>query len=293
MSKTTFRYFLSLFLFSLLALLYSCKQDEGPEFEDVTDAEAGDSTLWNKMDQDTLGNKIAAFDGARGTTWNAWIKIHRECMKNEFFKRPTYLGVSNTMDLGTIVNEYNGLEGRLSNTFSEEEIKSLILEGSYKNCDYRQEISTNIEVVLQSSVDVASVEDALEAELTLAIQNSKKTTMKLEQWRINTLDEGALKKLLRNTGDAAKIQYKTDLQTKGNKFIAAVAEIKGFSMLVEFESEMSAELIARLQQGAVANLGDTGFEASVKYVNNKTVEMSSSNMAYVFVTLRKAKTIKV
>lgn len=276
----------------LITTISSCKKDD-KELVDLDPTEI-DTLAWDRLDSISNPPSINQFDItiARGATWRAWRKIHKDCMKNAWFKDGYYVGVSNTIDLGSIIDRGEGLQLRLKDAFTDPEIQSFIQLGAFKNCGIEQQFSINVNAMLQGEVDVnQDMDEDIEAELIMKIQSSKKSSIKVDNWRINTLVEKVMRRILTESKEKTKADFLEELDNANNTVITSVIEIQGFSTTIEFETEISPELELRLTEGVIANVGSGKFDAELKLKNKKSIQMSSKGSAFVFVKMKKGKDV--
>jgi hypothetical protein len=128
------------------------------------------------------------------------------------------------------------------------------------------------------------------AELTAAIQSSKGTSLKIENWRVNNLYDGLLKEDLEGSAEQKKKNFLSDLRDNGGKLIIVKeTEIKGFKTILKLEKEMSAGLQASLQPGVAATVGSGALDAKLTIVNSREIQMTSTGNVFVFTEMKKGK----
>lgn len=289
---------LSMLLVAVVLFLSSCKnskdQETELEFESLSKAEL-DTTLWSQKDSVLNSTQVPEFDArifGKGATWKAWEKIHKECFKADWFESPYYMGVTSKIPIGSITDKNDQLQLRLQDGFDSTEMKTIIQEGNFTSCTYLHSTELNMDILLQGSVDITQdVEQDIELELGTKLNRSKKTSIKIESWRVNTLVLKLMNELLKKNDDEKKVLFKQTLKTKGNRLLTKVAEIKGFSSIIEFDSDMSPELQAKLKEGIIANVGSGSLEAKIKFKTSKSIEMISTGNVFVFVEMVKGKKI--
>ena len=272
----------------------SCNPDRDKEdiaFEEIE----VDTTLFDTYDsqfdqQDSLG-----FIG-RGSTWRTWRKLHKECMKAQWLRRPYYFGVSSTVNLGSIVDKDFDLQRSMDATsgFNDEDLTSIINYGNFTSCGYTQEMTMSLNVFLQSEFDFTQTgEPDLNAELQTSIAKSNKTKVKVDNWRINNVREDNLIDVLEaaKDSDIKKKKFQVTLKKEKHHILIKVIEIKGFTSYIELEREMSPGLEAKLKEGIVAPIGNAGIKAKFKFKDKRTIEVKSGGNFYVFGQFKKVKKV--
>ena len=233
---------------------------------------------------------------SKGATWKTWKKLHKGCMKSEWLKHPFYFGVTNTINLGSIIDEELGLQRLLdqSNGFTADELKEIFKPGEFAQCDYSQDLTMSIKTFIQSDFDFTSDgQSDVGAELDAAISNSRNTKVKIDYWRLNSLHEGKLIDIISDapSTDLQKQRFFEDLLKNKNRIISKVIEIKGFSALIILDTDVSSTLEMKLKEGIVAGLGTTQGKLEFKLKNKRTIEAKSSGNFYVFSELKQGKKI--
>ena len=224
----------------------------------------------------------------KGSTWRMWKKILKECMQAAWIPNAYYMGASNTISLGAIIDGDDGLERRLQDALTEAEIATVINYGNWTSCNYTQELTINLNTFIQADFSFTdqSTPD-LNAELSLGIKKASSTKVKIDSWRVNNLVEGPLKDLIKNSAEASKKSYLTDLLVKENRIVDKEIEVKGFSSIIELSTEMSAGLEAKLKQGIIAKVGNAGFDAEFKFLSKTTIEVKSGGNFVPFIVKKK------
>jgi hypothetical protein len=275
--------------------LHSCKKktvELVDTSEDLTIAR--DTANWSKIDSIKLNSdNLLEFNVflKKGATWKAWEKVHKDCMESAWFRHPVYMGVSNTIGLGTIINRDNTTSRPLSSAYDTIEVKKYIQKGEFQNCSFTQQLNVNVNVLLQGDVALpGEMQEGVAAELTAAIQSSKGTSLKIENWRVNNLYDGLLKEDLEGSAEQKKKNFLSDLRDNGGKLIIVKeTEIKGFKTILKLEKEMSAGLQASLQPGVAATVGSGALDAKLTIVNSREIQMTSTGNVFVFTEMKKGK----
>jgi hypothetical protein len=233
---------------------------------------------------------------SKGATWRTWRKLHTACMKNEWFKQPFYFGVSNTANLGIIVNQDYDLKRTMDATsgFTDEDIKRVINYGTFASCNFMQELTMSLTTFIQSDFNFENASDpTLSAELNFAIAHNNSTKVKIDSWRVNNLIQGNISDVLseKTNSNTLKKAYLEALNIQGWKILTRVIEVKGFTSEITLETDMSVGLQAKLEAGVIANLGNSGIQAEFKFKNKRMIEVKSGGNFYVFGQFNKAKSI--
>lgn len=229
-------------------------------------------------------NSLAA-KNVRGYAARYWGKVFKHCMQSLLLKKKDadYLGPSNTLGLGTITDENLDVTYRLvdANTFSDAELKKIILPGGPTSCQY--EISSNIDVeaMMNAKVSVRN-DDDLSLGLGTAIKNRKNVNFNVTSWQKDELITGQLMDALNSSPTAAKKAFKEDLLKPERIIMTRLIRIKGFSADIELKNDISADLKAKLNSGVIANLGNADAAVKVSIVNSKTIRLKSSDDFFVY-----------
>jgi hypothetical protein len=282
----------------LIATLNSCNSRNNNQKKDFVTLESieVDSTAFDQLDsQFTQPDSVKSLLG-KGSTWKTWRKLHKECMKAEWLNNPYYFGVSNTVNLGAIVDKEFDLQRTMDSTngFNNNELSSIINYGNYTDCGYYQEMTMSLNVFLQSEFNFTQTgKPDLNAELQTAISRSSKTKVKVDNWRINNVREDNLIDILNDapSSDIKKKRFFETLKKEKHYILVKVIEIKGFTSYIELEREMSASLEANLKEGVVATMGNAGIEAKFSFKDKRTIEVKSGGNFYVFGQFKQVKKV--
>jgi hypothetical protein len=293
-------------MFVICVMLHSCNEKSTPA-EALSDSaqvsndsvnytlepayEQSDSALvelysteedWQQS-SDTTGNRLLK---RKGETWKMWRSMFQSCMANEWVNSPYYFGPTNTINLGSIVSgNYDRLIWELDDVLSADEMATVINSGNPTNCEQVRQIEMALESLMEAKVPKTG-----SGELALAINNAKKTTTSVDAFQVDNLKIGPFLNLMRNSPDTKKQSYLADLK-KGNKVLAKVIKVSGFSSTIELNNKMSAGLKAELQQGKLVEFGDAGVKVNFAYVNDNTISVRSQAPFVVFAKFLKANKI--
>lgn len=248
-------------------------------FEEVDETEV--DSIFNSSD-------TTAFIASKGPLWKTWEGLHKACLKAEFFKKPVYMGISSTVDLGSVYNNSGKvLQWDFARLFNDQERKQVIKEGIPTTCAESETITTDFEALISSELPSAGIE----GELSTAIKKSKNITAKIDSWQLDYLVLGELKSLL-DTAKSPKVQQFKDDLTKNRYIIATkVARINGFSSIIETESDISMSLKAELENGVIRNIGDSSAKVKYEYASARQIKVSTIGSFLVFAEFMKAKKV--
>ena len=277
--------------------MISCAQKKEAQFEAVEFENIEvDSAFFDQIDAPFESAESPAFEVlGRGTTWRTWQKLHRACMKSKWLKSPNYLGASNTMNLGAIVDQTNTLQRIIdTTTFSKQEIASMFNYGAYANCGYSQEVNFGLDVFIQSQINLSEeLEAAISKELSTAIKTSKNSQVQVGGWRVNNLIEQNLLDILMDAkpDETGKIRYYRTLRRGDNKILTKVIEIQGFTSEIILDRDISAGLEAKLKEGISASIGDSGMNTKLHYNKKRAITVNSDKTFYVFGEFKKTRSV--
>ncbi|MGJ1501357.1 hypothetical protein [Sphingobacterium multivorum] len=232
----------------------------------------------------------------KGATEKMWDKIYKECMKTDAWKDAYYFGPTNTISLGSITDKKHESIIRTIDTtvFTPAEINRMIKPGVPATCDYFQELNMDINALINSEISISTPGSSdINAELKTAITNDKKTAVRIDGWQKDELLTGVLSDILNETTDPRKLKYKKDLLAESNLILVRVAKINGFTSKITTSTNISAGLEAKLREGVIAKVGNTGAEAKFEYENRTTILVTCKNEFYVYGQYMKAKKVNV
>jgi len=260
--------------------LNSCNpKDKGIEFVDAEQTNI-DSAL-------NLATEKFAF-ASKGPVWETWNKLHNACLKNEFFKHPTYLGVSSTVDLGSVYSKTGDvLEWDFNKLFSDTDRKKVINSGQPQPCTYSEQLKVDFEAFIATELPSTGID----GELSTAIRNQKDISVKIDNWQIDNLVKAELKNLINNSTDPKVQQFKKDLTEKKLIIVSQAARINGFSSIINLNTDISASLKVELEKGIIKNIGNTEAKVKFEYSSARQIKVTSQGSFVVFVDFIKAKRV--
>lgn len=222
----------------------------------------------------------------KGAVWKTWDRLHNACIKNTFFKNPTYLGISSTVDLGSVYNKSGSiLEWDFNKLFSEEERKQIINYGQPQNCTYSEKLTVDFDAFIASEIPNAGVE----GELSAAIKSSKDISVKIDNWQIDNLIKNELLALVNASNDPKVKLYKEQLSENNHILVSQVCRINGFSTVINLEKDISASLEAELKNEIIQRIGNTEAKVKFGYASSKQIKVTSQGSFIVFVEFVKTK----
>src|ERR1043165_5335232 len=237
--------------------------------------------------------EINAFQAKNFTTMGGaveqtWRKLHHACLTNDFFKQPSYLGISNTVGLGSVYTRpQQFLQWDIDKLVTVDQKKRIVNSGQPQSCTYTEKLTVDFQAFVSTSISQTGVD----AELSVAVKNSKNITAQIDNWQIDNLVKGELADILNTTNDSKLLQYKHDLLTKKLLVIYRVSRINGFSAVINLETDVSAGLAAKLKGGIIQNIGNTEAKLRFSYGSDKQIIVTSLGSFMVFVEFAKAKQI--
>lgn len=224
----------------------------------------------------------------KGPVWDTWKKLHKACMENQFFKKPVYLGLSNTVDLGSVYSRSGEiLQWDFNKLFSEQDRKKVITFGQPQPCSYTEQLKVNFEAFIATEIPNVGVD----GELSTAIRNQKDISVKIDNWQIDRIVNRELKILLDASTDPKVAAFRKDLQESKVIMVSQAARINGFTSVINLNSEISASLEAKLKEGIVKNIGNTEAKIRFEYSTAKQIKVTSLGNFVVFVEFIKGKKV--
>lgn len=222
----------------------------------------------------------------KGETWKLWKNIFRDCIKSEIFRKPVYLGTTNTLGLGTILDQnlQSACTTLKKGGFTDDEIKKIINEGAPASGQYKLKVDKNINLILGTE----SI-DAVDVELSFILNKSKYFTVEIDEYKVDNLLTENLNQIIMASPENKPV-YSSCLSKKGSKIMVNVVKISQFSALIESDKEISAGLKARLKdlenpiEADLKNGGRIGF----RYVSDKTIEILNKGDFFAFGHFKKA-----
>jgi hypothetical protein len=222
----------------------------------------------------------------KGKLWKVWEKLHKNCQRNEMTKGMTYLGVSNTLGVGSILLYDESKKSYIASfpmnraQFPKEQHSLLFKDGTSSDCQYQEATKVAVDFLINSRME-ASAEGSLNA----AIGSARAINSKIDSWKQNVLYVDAFQMTLnRMTTDYAK-DYISTTKLPNRYVIVTEIQINGFSALITTKTTIDAGLKAKLEQGITQKVGDTDATLTFSYVNDKTIKASTAGTFVVFGTL--------
>jgi hypothetical protein len=232
-----------------------------------------------EMENVKASNKTILF--SKGAVWKMWQKIFKEQFRNEHFKTADYLGIHNTLDIGTVFNSNGEPLWALDDLTTEAERKRFTKadDGTPINKIEKSAVS------FESAFEITLPSSGIEGELSSALKNQKSLTVKINNARIKKLISGPLRLLLKNPQDEALIEYKNSIYNENNQIISQAVIINGFSLTIALDKDISASLKASLEKGIVKEVGKAGTKLKFEYKSANEISVTSSGSFIAFVDI--------
>lgn len=234
---------------------------------------------------DIIDTSSLAAKNVSGYAAKYWGRVMKHCMQSLLLKKKDadYLGPSNTLGLGTVTDENRDATYRVVDTsvFTAAELDKIIKPGNSTSCQYEIKSSLDVEALLNAKIKVKT-DDDFSLGLSTAIKNRKNVNFNIDSWQKDELILGALSDALRDVSNPNKKAFKEDLLKPGRIIMSRLIRVKGFSADIELSTNISPDLKAKLNSGAIANLGDADAVVKVSIVNDRTIRLKSSNDFFIF-----------
>jgi hypothetical protein len=221
--------------------------------------------------------------GGKGKLWRLWEKLHKNCQNSAMTKGMTFLGVSNTVGVGSIILYDNTKKGYfasyplLKEKFNPEQQKLIFNNGTSTTCSFLQNTKVTSEFLIKSNI-INSGNGSLNAQ----IQNAKSVDSKIDSWQQDALYLDAFKGVINHMNDDYSMNYLAASKLPGRYIIATEIQITGFSALINTKTTISADLIAELEKGISEKIGDTNATVKFSYEGEKTIKVSTTGSFIVF-----------
>lgn len=261
----------------------SC-QSQNKNFELVT---VPSSDLPSRIrGENTQKSSPQLLGGKKGEIWSVWKILLHECMQNDLFQDPTYLGLSNTLGVGSVYSKSDNLwEWDLNKLLDSTQRSEVITYGQPQPCGYIQNTSKDFGIFLAANIPSIGID----AELALAIKNQKDISVKIDGWEIDNLIVGEFEDLLKNSTSPKLVAFRNDLVHKKFYIVSKVVRVTGFSALVSLDTELSDSLSIQLKNGIVHNIGSYGALVKFEYASKTQIKISSIGSFVVFAEFIKSK----
>ncbi len=222
---------------------------------------------------------------------NPWMFVHWQCLKNDVRKSPRFLGVGNTLYVGTIwQKDFTSTRTTLENLgLSEQEMKRIVKRGQPSSCGVSRLTGIDIHAFLDLDTNYFN---KIDLELGAFIKTSKKTEVVIESFVPIDLLTGDFIDMLDSSKDNTRKKYLRWFNEPGNLICTWTYEVNGMSVLVESEDTIGGNLKAKLQNNLQSPPVDLQLRTGFKYVNNKTIQISTSQPFYVIGGVKKVMNVK-
>lgn len=221
--------------------------------------------------------------GKKGRLWKVWGKLHKNCQRNEMTKGMTYLGVSNTLGVGSILLYDESKKGYFASypmkrtEFLEDQQTSIFKDGTSATCEYQEATKVAVDFLINSKMGTTA-----DGSLNAAIGNARTINSKIDSWKQNALYVDAFQLTLNRMTSTYAKDYIAAAKLPNRYIIATEIQINGFSALITTQTTIDAGLKAQLQQGIIQKVGDTDATLTFSYVNDKTIKASTTGSFVVF-----------
>jgi hypothetical protein len=221
-------------------------------------------------------------DGAASLSYPSkqpWMLLHVACLKSDIRKKTKFLGVGNTLTIGTIwQKDFKSLRTCIDSVHFDPALMDRITKrGKESSCGTSMQMNSGVGAFL--NVKPAYFEN-INGELGVLVKRPKKTTVYVESFVPVDLLTGDLITLLDTSRNQQCKQYLHWFCEEGNLVCTWTYEVTGVSIFVETEDTISTSLKAQLQD-TIRAVPITGkLQTSYTYVNNRTIKITTHNPFY-------------
>jgi hypothetical protein len=222
----------------------------------------------------------------KGEVWKAWKRIHNSCMNSPLAKDQEYVGMSNSIRIGTIKdNKYRTLDFLDTTIVSESELKYIMNSGNSASCSTIDSVDFNVQTELGLEfIDFGP-------ELTLAYSNASYNKIVIESWVLDELVIDRLIGTLLSKPNARKKAFARSLTKKKSRIVSNAIIVKSFTIETVFDKESELSFLAdtSIVQGSDFS-GNIVFNISKN--KNNSITLQSKNQFVVFCQFSKIKEVK-
>lgn len=223
----------------------------------------------------------------KGYAAKYWGKILVNCMSSVFIssKDADYLGIGNTLGLGTITDsKRDNIFDMVDKTvLSEDELRFVTDTGKFSPCSYVMNGKFDLSAVAGGDIDVNSTDDGLNMEVTAGIKNSKEINFAVSNFRKKSIFTERLMNSLDHNPTDRKKSLKNLILNPDNEIMKTAIIIKGFSAEVKLAKDLTAGAAATLSKdSSTAKIGNISANAKISIVNNRTLKISSTDEFIIF-----------
>lgn len=219
----------------------------------------------------------------KGKIWRIWKKIHKDCQNNMLSTSPIYLGVSNSLGIGTVIR-FDTNNKKISaeypfhtNKLTEEELKLVLKSGNPSSCQVARKVNVSLEFGAQ-----ANIFSGLDPELETEIKNNKEITACIDSWQVNELFYSAWGSILSRRNEPYFQDY-LKACAKPNAFvITREYEVRGFTTTINTKTDLKGNVKAKLSQGIIKNLGETGARVNFSVSGEQSIKAVTQGSFIVF-----------
>lgn len=272
----------------LFVLFYSCgkRKDNNFAIESVNNTEIDSileaiSTPQNIQMSSTIGIL------PDGTIKKMWQDIFKSCMENDQIKNPIYFGISNNIDIGSILTlDKKDLIWDISKVFTLEERNKFITAGVPQNCELNAQIDFNYNSVFRLNYDTTK----LDLELSNFIHRYRNINITQAIWHIDKLNSGILLKMLENPDyDSDIFRFSEQIEEKNAYIITEVVKIDQFTAEISSYNNITDSLSIALNDGMLKNIPWSNCNIMVSFVDSATIKLQSMGSFIVMAQIRKLK----
>ena len=208
-----------------------------------------------------------------------WMLLHIACLKNDIRKKPKFLGVGNSLCIGTVwQKDFISMRTTIDSLHMDEKtIRRLTRRGQESACGTSMQVNVGATAFLNVQPNYF---DSVNGELGLMIRRPKKTSVYVESFVPIDLLTGDLISMLDTCKDERCQQYLRWFSEEGNLISTWTYEVTGVSVFVETEDTISAGLKAKLQTDLQSSPVNGWLQTSYTYINNRTIKITTHNPFY-------------
>jgi hypothetical protein len=208
-----------------------------------------------------------------------WMLLHIACLKSDIRRKTKFLGVGNTLSVGSIWQKnFNSLRTTIDSLrFEKELIERITKRGNPSSCGTTMQINAGLFGFLNVQ---PTYFDDVNGELGVLVRQPKKTTVYVESFIPVDLLTGDLFTMLDTSESVQCSDYLRWLAEEGNLICTWTYEVQGVSVLVETKDTISTTLRTQLQDTITTTPVTGKLQTSYTYINNHTIKITAHNAFY-------------
>ena len=207
-----------------------------------------------------------------------WKQIYEQCMQNELFSDALYMGLQDSIHIGSISNRGSSNINdpfTIFDTSNRQHIASLFAIIKRSNCYTELNASEEIQQDFYNEL-TKSLNSSKQYQYLTQYIDTNHLVFKIATLADNSLRPDSLNRLLQRTEDTSLLHFRQKLVAPGNALLVRTAMVLGFRCEFPMTKKLPSSEEAKFKDEVPFYIGDTGHDSGAQLPSNASIRLLSN-----------------